>query len=377
MSEDRPSPHEVVIVRRRGGGHEDGHHGGAWKIAFADFMTALMCFFLVMWLINSTDKKTVAQIASYFNPLKLNDRQPSQKGVHDSGASSRIEKTEKHQKKNPKTAVAEQGEPLDEREPSDRAAGEPDDQEILRDPYASLERITASEAPVDALASVAASRIDEQVLVDPLRSVRRVGPAQGPQSAPGNDAAQISGQIAQRESQMARSQRPHVPAEQRVSNQETEPAEMQSAKLRREILAAVADIKAGSKPDIDVVEEKTAIVVSLTDEFDFGMFKVGSASPSRELILVMERIAKVLGKTHGRISLRGHTDGRQYQSQDRDNWRLSMARAQIALYMLVRGGISETRIDKLEGHADRALKTPSDPTAASNRRIEILIEKEP
>ena len=43
---------ELVIIRRSAGGEEDGHHGGVWKIAYADFMTAMMAFFLVMWLIN-------------------------------------------------------------------------------------------------------------------------------------------------------------------------------------------------------------------------------------------------------------------------------------------------------------------------------------
>jgi chemotaxis protein MotB len=59
----------LVIVRNRHGGGDDGHHGGAWKIAYADFMTAMMAFFLVMWLINATDEKTIVQVATYFNPL--------------------------------------------------------------------------------------------------------------------------------------------------------------------------------------------------------------------------------------------------------------------------------------------------------------------
>eukprot|EP01037_Dinobryon_pediforme_P030563 gene30563-34692_t len=54
MSEE--APHEIVIIKRRGG-HEDGHHGGAWKIAYADFMTAMMAFFLVLWLVNSTTQE--------------------------------------------------------------------------------------------------------------------------------------------------------------------------------------------------------------------------------------------------------------------------------------------------------------------------------
>ena len=60
--------HEIVIVRRHGGDHEEGHHGGAWKIAYADFMTAMMAFFLVMWLIISTDDKTPLSLRCFKKP---------------------------------------------------------------------------------------------------------------------------------------------------------------------------------------------------------------------------------------------------------------------------------------------------------------------
>ena len=73
--------HELVIIRRRANEDEGGHHGGVWKIAYADFMTAMMAFFLVMWLINSTDKKTLTQVATYFNPMRLTDKRPSPKGL--------------------------------------------------------------------------------------------------------------------------------------------------------------------------------------------------------------------------------------------------------------------------------------------------------
>jgi chemotaxis protein MotB len=60
-----------IIVKRikKGGG---GHHGGAWKIAYADFVTAMMAFFLLMWLLGSTAKGDLAGIADYFKtPLKV------------------------------------------------------------------------------------------------------------------------------------------------------------------------------------------------------------------------------------------------------------------------------------------------------------------
>lgn len=57
-----------VLIRRKkvvGGG---GHHGGAWKVAYADFVTAMMAFFLLMWLLNATTEKQRKGLADYFNP---------------------------------------------------------------------------------------------------------------------------------------------------------------------------------------------------------------------------------------------------------------------------------------------------------------------
>ena len=74
--------HEIVIIRRGGHGDHDEHHGGVWKIAFADFMTAMMAFFLVMWLISANDK-TRASVARYFNPVRLVDATTQPRGLHD------------------------------------------------------------------------------------------------------------------------------------------------------------------------------------------------------------------------------------------------------------------------------------------------------
>lgn len=56
---------QIIIVKKKGGGH-GGAHGGAWKVAFADFMTAMMAFFLVMWLMGS-DEEIRASVSHYFN----------------------------------------------------------------------------------------------------------------------------------------------------------------------------------------------------------------------------------------------------------------------------------------------------------------------
>ncbi|HAT4997993.1 TPA: flagellar motor protein MotB [Serratia marcescens] len=63
--------HPVVLVRKRKS-HHAAHHGGSWKIAYADFMTAMMAFFLVMWLLAIASPQELTQIAEYFRtPLKV------------------------------------------------------------------------------------------------------------------------------------------------------------------------------------------------------------------------------------------------------------------------------------------------------------------
>ena len=80
MSEE-PSQ-EVIIVRRRVES-EDGHHGGAWKIAYADFVTAMMAFFLVLWILNSTNRDSQTIIARYFNPVRMEDFAKAKKGIRE------------------------------------------------------------------------------------------------------------------------------------------------------------------------------------------------------------------------------------------------------------------------------------------------------
>ncbi|SCZ74071.1 flagellar motor protein MotB [Epibacterium ulvae] len=57
-----------IIIKKKKGGGGDGHHGGAWKVAYADFVTAMMAFFLLMWLLNATTEKQRKGLADYFSP---------------------------------------------------------------------------------------------------------------------------------------------------------------------------------------------------------------------------------------------------------------------------------------------------------------------
>ena len=70
----------IIIVRKKKGGG-GGHHGGAWKVAYADFVTAMMAFFLLMWLINTTDPEQKKGIAEYFAPASVSETTSGSGGI--------------------------------------------------------------------------------------------------------------------------------------------------------------------------------------------------------------------------------------------------------------------------------------------------------
>jgi chemotaxis protein MotB len=81
---------------------------------------------------------------------------------------------------------------------------------------------------------------------------------------------------------------------------------------------------------LTVTPAEGGLLVSITDQLDFGMFNVGSAVPGRDLVVAMEKIGELLAERPGAIAIRGHTDARPFTSGNDDNWRLSMARAHSA-----------------------------------------------
>jgi chemotaxis protein MotB len=514
---DKEAAHEIIIVKRRGGGHDDGHHGGVWKIAFADFMTAMMAFFLVLWIVNSTSKETRSSIARYFNPVKLADTTPARKGLRDAkesdfdaavqgeGSAEEGEDAEASGgKANPKTETKDAGKgkaeakdagkdkakaekdakgkdakdakakdshdkpkdpPKDAKDAKDKdkdkdkappqpAAPKPratrlrpgvegpptdraaifDEAQIAEDPQHVLDEIAG---PSSGVAPIAAAK--PRVFRDPFealdakltpRSRPEGGPPPaaageapnlhpGPALATPNDpiagktrdstpdaampdggkleaakldaakpenakkdtaktaALEAAGQLlppppAVRQSpDLAKTEPPKPGAK-------PEPGKAQDAaaadKLASDLKKALSDVFGrGVAPGAEVTRVDDGLLVSLTDKEAFEMFAIGSSEPHPKVVKLLERIAAALAQTPGQVVLRGHTDARAFRRGNSDNWRLSASRAHVAYHMLLRGGFDATRLDRVEGMADRALRVPANPLAAENRRIEILV----
>jgi chemotaxis protein MotB len=414
---DGEHAHEMVIIKRHGD-HEEGHHGGVWKIAFADFMTAMMAFFLVMWLISANDK-TKATIASYFNPVKLVDTTTQPKGLEDAKA---VESTEPSKKGAVKPAPAKdtpsKETPKDTPKETPKSQGENDKAggagegaskvrekrlaaAVLDDPFAALTEIAgtkgtgdkSSEAISAKTAVKAVSRKGGDAFRDPfappppLQPDTPTVPTDSPEAdakplPPGGDPSVPlvdSGKDGTSGTEAGATD-PGKGTAGRGATARLDAADP-GADLKARILAAArgAGAEKGSGadkgPQVDVRKVEGGFLISLTDSDQFEMFSTGSALPGKKVVLMMDRIGQVLKSRPGKIVVRGYTDSRQYKAPlgHYDNWHLSLDRAQVTHYMLVRGGVDETRIAHVEGYADRNLRNTADPTSPVNRRIEILV----
>ncbi|WP_162654174.1 MotB family protein [Lentilitoribacter sp. Alg239-R112] len=138
---------EIIIVKKvQGGG--GGHHGGAWKIAYADFVTAMMAFFLVMWLVNAANEDTKASVASYFNPIKLTDSTPASKDVKKQSGDGEKEKKSEADIESDGTEKT-QGDGSSDGEQEGSAAGEESENSeanYFENPYAVLSEIVMEAA---------------------------------------------------------------------------------------------------------------------------------------------------------------------------------------------------------------------------------------
>lgn len=434
--QDSEMAHGEIIIVKRGGGDHDEHHGGVWKIAFADFMTAMMAFFLVMWLINASNEETKKAVASYFNPIKLTDRVSNPKGVQNP----------KYGKPNTEDLIVEENTVISSGEvlkPSTKTSSTKPQEEaaLFVDPYAVLSQIAGGvsydankgEAKIGPVGSDSEKmgilggesfqdpfdpkswNIEFGIGKGPSLDQEKLGPDEELDHEKSNDTETADSTMDKGEDTKKAETDPNSkndmaaePKEPPVMNEDgtseatkitetmgknkpeeptvsdkMEAVEEEHEKLEEKEIQLAEEIKEEIKSslnegdltglDISIEEADGGAVVSIMDASKSGMFNIGSARPRPELIRLVGKVAAVLAAKQGMITVSGHTDARKFKSGDYDNWRLSTARAHMARYMLIRGGLDETRIERIEGLADTKPLLSNDPNAAGNRRIEIFL----
>ncbi|MCP4073319.1 MAG: MotB family protein [Hyphomicrobiales bacterium] len=456
MSDEEESHDEIIIVRRVSGDHDE-HHGGAWKVAFADFMTAMMAFFLVMWLINSSSEETKRAVASYFNPIKLTDRISNPKGKrtpkYGDVSEEEVENEEESTIISNSKVIAIKGEGV---------AKTFDEQALFANPYALLAEIsseldvrvenTDSENDENARSSELGisggdafkdpfdpsswnmnyNNVDrnkemaqlEEQLDDQVESTDK-GDSEKIIDNLGDNNIDRSEEMAQLEEQLDDQVEPtdkedseksadnledkKIAAKKDLStgqknesltgkknetdtstdtalaatqdgkdqspdeNKKKEETESEYIERVREKVQQIVKSEGVNAPDVQIKGDKNGTVITLFDKSKIGMFNIGSARPSPELVRIMKKIGEILSRQKGKIIVGGHTDGRKFNSDTYDNWRLSTARAHMAYHMLVRGGVEEGRFEMIQGFGDVKLAVPEDPFSPINRRIEISL----
>jgi chemotaxis protein MotB len=317
MADDKP----VIIIKKKGG--HGGHHGGAWKVAYADFVTAMMAFFMVMWLLNSAETKTRTAIASYF-------RRP---GLFESGS----------------------GTPL-----LIGGAGILTDAYSPPKPYEEIAQLSGVESAPDSAKGTDGTGKGPFVAEKSDKELNAKGIVLNEQETQGIEVkTQLEGGAAEFVKKMKMLQKKKM--DELAGEIKETLKEMPEFK---ELLGMIEVTVAADGLTIEIMDTDTA-----------SMFRSGSAQIVPESIPAFEKIASMLKNLPNQIEIMGHTDAKPFLSRGgMSNWELSSDRANTARRLLEQQGIPKERITSVVGRADRELRYPEDPFKQSNRRISLKVK---
>jgi len=316
-------------------------HGGSWKVAYADFVTAMMAFFLLMWLLNATTEEQRKGLADYFSPNAVLSHASSGTGQPFGGRTAFSQGAMVSDLGAVQVTVGQRPvvDPADD-----------DDSDVIAQPRPHRDDQKSKEPDLGG----------KPPPRPPPRQVRNAVPA-----GPATMAATTAGR----------------------GNEQRKPteAELQAALARREkqdFEQAAKQIQDAVQSDPQLQELARQLAIDTTpeglriqirDAEGKPMFAFGSAEPNDATKLLLQKIAPVLAKLTQNISIAGHTDAAPFAGTGRTNWELSADRANATRRLLVESGLQEARIRSVTGNAERDLAVQNDPLAAANRRIAIVV----
>ena len=312
----------VIIKKIKKGGH-GGHHGGAWKVAYADFVTAMMAFFLLLWLLNVTTDVQKRGIADYFEPTITSKSNSGAGGV---------------------LGGLTVGTPGSQTLPLSQPNFNPA-QTALRQPQEGDDGNEGGGPARD--------------------SDRDSGGAAA--NAPPNDNKTAEDKNATGDKKLS-------DAEFKKEAAEREEKRFEEAKK------ALEDAVKGS-PELQVLaknlmidETPEGLRIQLVDQDKSPMFPLGSAELMDPAKKLMTLVAQVINKLPNKISITGHTDSTQYAFGAKyTNWELSADRANATRREFQNDGVPADRLARVIGMADQDPLDKGNPSDPENRRISIVL----
>ena len=317
-------PVQPIIKKiKKVSGH--GHHGGAWKIAYADFVTAMMAFFLLMWLLNSTSEEQRRGIANYFDPFATTSKGGGYEGVM--GGTS-IKETDGTMDETPDNAIKVKPTPPSEKGKGGQAAGEtqtPDP--VANDNGGKTEDVKKQQE------DAAKKEIESKLL---------------------------------KESQ-----------EQTFKSQQEEESKLNevSDKIKQNLMK-MPELRELSD-NVKIVLTKDGLDIEIIDQLKNAMFPSGSSRMYKQMEDILKVVAVAIRDVPNKFNITGHTDANQYSQRSLlTNWELSTDRANASRRILVDNGVDKSRLNTVMGKADTDPANPENPIAPENRRVVISLLRE-
>jgi chemotaxis protein MotB len=290
---------------------QGGHHGGAWKVAYADFVTAMMAFFLLLWLLNAVTEEQKKGIAAYFRPTLA---------VQNTSATFTI--------------------------------------------------LTGQTQPMDDMSGGASQNSEEAEEDQAMQQAPATGEGDRPQTYDGDQPDIGTGS----EPEPGAGDKPVdlAEAEKTVAANEQKQLEQIKEDIKNAISEDPELRELEKNLKIDQTED--GIRIQLLDQEKISMFPSGSAVMNPRSKELLEKVAEVVRALPNKIEISGHTDAQPYAGgENYTNWELSADRANASRRVLVGAGISADRLTMIRGRADTDPFVKADPFDPQNRRISIVL----
>jgi len=305
----------VIIIKKMPDSHA-GAHGGAWKIALADMMTAMMAFFLLMWLLGASNADQRKSIADYFKPTSHSLTPVGQLAGSNGVLGGRsIIDPDAFPYAMRQTGLLERLTPKSEGGPNPDTEPGPENENEAKDPSAGE------------------------------------GKSEG-----GNDPDKLT-----------QAQKKEIAEQQDKENFE---------KLEKDIKEKLSENKKFEqiKDQVSITRDKDGLRIEIIDKADFAMFPSAGVGMQGKAAALIGEVAASLADMPNKVAIRGHTDAVPFQNPEgKNNWTLSAERAEVTRQLLQKKGIKEERFTRIEGVADTDPFNPKDKFDPRNRRMSITV----
>ena len=400
---------ETIIIKRVKKVHGGGHHGGAWKVAYADFVTAMMAFFLLLWLLNSTTSEQMAGIANYFSPTALSYTESGAGGMlggatmlapgamdsatTDGGVTVSLMPLNENEIPDVEGLPAEKKGTLEEDDVLDEPGALGKSKDAYNEESATGEKAEEQyysrnlldvEALDDESVATLLNRLEQQgfgeveVAAELLESLKQ-GEMNGADVAEeiremlegeGLDRSEAAEELLAMLDQGKFAETGIT--EEMLRELEQRDFERAEAALRNSIANSPELREFSQNLIIDMTPQ--GMRIQIADAEQRSMFPSSSAEMYGYTAELLSQVMQAIMPLPNDIAIIGHTDATPYRSDaDYTNWELSTDRANSSRRALISAGLPTRRIVRVVGMADQDPLDKDDPFSAQNRRISILI----